>query len=105
MLATVVSVQLKNSEFKTFSHQKKLFSPTDSTKQIYEIAKELLEELYTGNSIRLIGARVEGLCEQDQLQMSIFDLSKNDKQQKIDKVLDNLKDKYGYEKIKKAREM
>lgn len=46
MYANVVNVQLRTKDFKDFSHQKKLLYATANTKEIYKVAKELLEEMY-----------------------------------------------------------
>lgn len=105
MYATVVNVQIKTNEFKVFSHQKKLDIATDSTKIILEQAKKLLNTLYKGVPIRLIGLRVDGLIQKDEIQISLFDVKENEKQEKLDKVLDNLKQKYGYDKITRAGKM
>ena len=102
MYASVVNVQLKTNEFKVSSHQRKLETPTNSTKIIYEEAKKLLQELFKGIPIRLIGIRVDGLSDKDEMQLSIFDTKQNEKQEKLDKVIDSLKDKYGYNTITRA---
>ena len=104
LIANVVNVQLRNKDFENFSHQKKLITPTASTKEIFLLAKELLVELHKGNEpIRLIGVRVDNLENKEQLQMSLFEIDK--KQDKIDEVIDNLKDKYGYNFITRAGKM
>ena len=105
MLASVVNVQLKNNEFEVYSHQKKLSHRTDSSKEITYAAKDLLKELYKGDKIRLIGIRVDGLCEKNEIQLSLFDEKDDDKNKKIDKAIDLIKEKYGYGIIKKAGEM
>ena len=46
MYANVVNVQLRTKEFKDFSHQKKMPNANSNTKDIYNTAKELLEEMY-----------------------------------------------------------
>lgn len=102
MLAKTVNVQIKTNEFKVYSHQRKLDIPTSSTKIIYNEAKKLLEELYKGTPIRLIGVRVDNLCEKGEVQISLFDNKQEEKQNKIDYVIDNLKEKYGYNFIKRA---
>lgn len=102
MLATVVNVQLKNSEFELYSHQKKLNYRTNSSKEIGSTAKKVLRELYKGDKIRLIGIRVDGLFERDDMQVSFFDKVQNNN---IDKTIDVLKEKYGYNVIKKAGEI
>ena len=102
LYATVVNVQIKTKDFKTFSHQRKISMATNSTKIIYNEAKKLLEELYNGIPIRLIGIRVDGLIHKEEVQLSIFDNNKTDKQEKLDRVIDKIKDKYGYNSITRS---
>lgn len=102
LLASVVNVQLKTNEFRVFSHQRKMNISTNSTKIIYEIAKELLSELYNGTPIRLIGVRVDSLSNKEERQISLFDTNINEKQEKIDMVVDKLKEKYGYNSVTRA---
>lgn len=76
---------------------------TDSTKEIYAKAKELLNQMYKKTSeIRLIGVRVDNLKEKEEEQLSLFYNNKNEKQEKLDKVVDELKNKYGYNAITRA---
>lgn len=105
LLANVVNVQIKTSEFKVLSHQRKLDFPTDSTKIIQEMAKKLLKEIHKNTPIRLIGLRVDQLVEKEQRQLSLFENTENEKQKKIDTVVDSLKEKYGYEFITRAGKM
>lgn len=110
MSANVVNVQIKTSTFDVYSHQKKLANATESTKYIYEEAKELLHSLYNSLSnkqIRLLGVRVDNLINKEEIQISLFvDQNKDkEKQQKVDKVVDGLKDKYGYNIITRAGKM
>lgn len=102
--AKSVNVQLRTNEFKDFSHQGKLNSPTFYTKPIYLKAKELLKEMYKKETyIRLVGVRVDVLGEQEEQQISLFDNCSSEKSNKIDSIVDELKDKYGYDKITFAR--
>lgn len=105
MFTNVVNVQIKTNEFKVFSHQKKLDFATDSTKIIGKEAKKLLTEIYNNTPIRLIGVSVSGLVEKEERQISLFENVENEKQKKIDSVLDNIKEKYGYEAITRAGKM
>lgn len=103
LLANTVNVQLRTKNFIDTSHQGKLPTATDTTKEIYQKAKELLNQMYTPNSeIRLIGVRVDNLIEKSELQLSLFDNNKNEKQEKLDKVVDELKNKYGYNMVTRA---
>lgn len=105
LYAQVISVQIKNSEFKVYSHQRKIDYPDNTTKGIYKIAKELLRELYKGEAIRLIGVRVEKLCNENEVQLSLFSTEDDKKQEKIDKTVDLLKEKYGGNTITRAGKM
>ena len=106
LLANTVNVQLRTKDFEDTSHQGKLITATSSTKEIYEKAKQLLCEMYHKHTpIRLIGVRVDNLVEKEELQLSLFQDKKNEKQEKIDKVVDELKNKYGYNKITRAGKM
>lgn len=102
MLAKVVNVQIKTKDFEVYSHQKKMDIPTSSTKEIYELSKQLLDTLLKGRAIRLLGVRVDNLSEEDSGQISLFDVEKNEKQERLDKTIDKLKEKYGYNTITRA---
>lgn len=105
MLGNVVSVQLRTSDFKNYSHQRKLNFSTNSTKEIFKTAKELVRQLYNNEPIRLIGIRIDNLCDEEEKQISLFEDQNIKKQEKLDKVVDNIKDKFGYEMITRAGDM
>ena len=105
LLANVVSVQLRTKEFKDYSHQRKLSSSSNSTREIYNVAKEILDEMYKGEFIRLVGVRTDDLCDKNQKQLSLFDDTNSKKQEKIDKSIDLLKKKYGYNAVTRGTVM
>ena len=105
LVANVVNVQLRTKEFKDYSHQGKLDCATSSTKIIYKKARELLEEMYKGEAVRLVGVRLDNLEGKESMQMNLFSNESIEKQDKLDKVLDSLKQKYGYESIIRAGKM
>lgn len=106
LLANTVNVQLRTKDFKDTSHQGKLVIATSTTKEIYQKARKLLEQMYqSGMEIRLIGVRVDNLVEKEEQQLSLFQNESNEKQEKLDKTIDELKDKYGYNLITRAGKM
>ena len=106
LLANTVSVQLRTKDFEDKSHQAKLLMPTSSTKEIYAKAKQLLTEMYKEKTpIRLVGVRVDNLEEKESIQISFFENEKSKKQEKLDKAIDEIKNKYGYSKITRAGKM
>ena len=101
--ASVVVVTLKDKYFKRFSHQKKLVNATNITEEIYETAKEVLDEMKVDDGIRLIGVRLDGLKDEVNHQVSLFEnLEEREETKNLDKTIDNLKEKYGFKIIKKA---
>ena len=109
MKAKMVSVEIKYNTFQSVSHQKQLQRATNADKVIYETACELFHELWNGHPIRLLGIRTSKLVDEaEPEQMSIFDLEsvsnqnmvkqeirKNEKQEKLDKAVDQIRKKYG----------
>lgn len=104
MLANVVNVQLRTKEFQDFSHQAKLDFATSNTKEILKKSQILLSEMYTNSMfIRLIGVRVDNLVSKDEYQLSLFENNQNnEKQNKLDRVIDSINEKYGYDSIVRA---
>lgn len=100
--ATVICVILKDNYFKRRSHQKKLTNATNITNEIYQIAKEILDEMWNDEKIRLIGVRLDKLVDNVIYQSSLFEIDNNIDDSKVDVVIDNLKQKYGNRIITKA---
>lgn len=101
--ATVVSIQLKNSSFITYGHQKKVVNPISSDEDIYEVACELLKNMYKGDPIRLVGLRVSDFTNKTYEQISLFEeVGKLEKRDKVQKTLDEINKKFGKNVIKSA---
>ena len=90
--ARVIVVILKDNNFKKYSHQKKLETPTNNNEEIYNMAKIILREIYDDEKIRLIGIRLDNLTDKKIKQVSIFD--KIEEEKNIDEVVDKLNNKY-----------
>ncbi len=101
--ASVISVQLRNNSFFNYQHQKKLVNPVSSNEDIYENACSLLESMWQGDPIRLVGLRVSNLTDNTYEQVSLFDeVGKSNKRNKVQKALDSINKKYGNDTIKSA---
>ncbi|MBF8983218.1 DNA polymerase IV [Lutibacter sp. B2] len=98
----LICVEIKNSDFKKYTHQNKLLSQTDCTDTIYNIAKKLFDESWMGEPIRYLGIRLSDLTNDPMVQISMFDDTKEDKKNKLDHVLDGLKIHYGQDIITRA---
>ena len=101
--ATVLCINIKDNHFKRSSHQHTLSNPTNNTDEILKYAKLTLREMYPLEPIRLIGLRLTGLRDNQIYQVSLFDEDNQSKTNEVlDDTIDNLKDKYGLNIIKKA---
>ena len=99
----VICVQLKDQYFRSYSHQKKLKNATNLTKEIFETTKLLLDEMWKGEPIRLVGIRLDQLSINSNHQVSLFEMvEKRDHDVNLEKTLDFLKEKYGYQIIENA---
>jgi DNA polymerase-4 len=102
-----VSIAIKYSDFQMITRQKSM-SPTNLTKEIYNTGVRLLEENWNKTRpIRLIGIGISGSQEYDMQQMSLFDITpqkvETRKEEKLEKALDAIKEKYGLDSVKRAR--
>ena len=101
--ASVVVVTLKDKFFKRMSHQKKLVNATNLTEEIYKTACEILSEMDVEDGIRLIGVRLDKLSDTSSHQVSLFeDIKVREGNNELEKIVDKLKEKYGFKVIKKA---
>ena len=90
-----IAVIFKTKDFTSYSHQMKLVNPTNITSEIYKYALEVLERGWKKDAIRLIGIRLSDFTDDNSKQLSLFDEDKNDSNDKIQEVLDNISDKFG----------
>lgn len=81
-IAQTVTVEIKYSNFSSYSHQAPFFTPTNTTGEIYHTSCRLFDELWNGSPIRLLGIRTAKLLPKDTpIQMSIFDFSPQEENQ------------------------
>ena len=97
-----ISVTIKSSDFKSYSHQRKLVNPTDSTRKIVDTVECLFEEVWKKEPIRLLGVSLTQLVEEGTHQISIFDAIQEDKERALDRTLDAIKNKFGEDSVKRA---
>ena len=101
-----VAVSFRTLEFKNKSHQRKLDNPTDVTNEIYQNVRQLFQESWSGQPLRLIGVALTGLTEDEFIQISLFeDPKKREQQKKLDEAMDNIRKKFGNDKIGRASTM
>lgn len=98
----VVSVSIRGSDLISYSHQKKLITATDSTRKIYEVACLLFDNAWKGNKIRHLGVHITDFCNNDFYQYSILDSFDYDRDRELNKVVDEIRLKYGNKAIMRS---
>ena len=97
-----ISVNIRDNHFKNKSHQIQLDNATDITRDIYEVSKKLLSDIWNGKSpLRLIGVSLGDVTKQSAEQISLFgsDSSETDKKRSLDAAVDNIRNRFGDSKI------
>lgn len=100
---SVVSVSAVDTSFHQTSRQTTLPSSTDITEKIYHTACQLFDELWDGEPLRLLGVHTSHASSENFVQYDMFDSSKMDKLSKLNSAIDQIRDRYGDEAIKRAR--
>ena len=94
--AYCVAVSIRSHDFKTRSHQRKLADPTDISKEVYQISKQLFAELWDGHTpLRLLGISLTDLTHEDAPQLSLFPDEGKEKARRLDKAYDAINSKFG----------
>ncbi len=88
-----VHIMIRYKDFRTVSRQRVLAYPTSSTKEIFEMGKTLLQELWDSRTpLRLVGVGVSQFGET--VQPSLFD-NVREKRLDLEKRVDVLREKFG----------
>lgn len=104
MEGNVVEVVIKTSGFNTFVRQRNIRTYSDVTYEIYSEAMRLLDENWDKNMpLRLLGVRVSGLKPSSEYkQISFFEENDRQKQEKLDKCVDVIRERYGSDSVFRA---
>lgn len=101
-LVKTVSVHIRSSDFSSFSVQRSLPFPTDSTSLLMATACELFDEIWNEEPVRHLGISFSQLREKDIQQLSLFRDSRADKMKRMDQVIDMVRKNFGDDSIIRA---
>ena len=101
--ASGIRVKLKTADFRLLTRQCALPSPTDSASPILTAAAQLLEKLPLDQPFRLAGLAVFDLRPKGSgAQISLFSDPSKEKQTKLDRALDAVREKFGDPALRRA---
>ena len=104
LAAGTVQVKIRQSDFSTFTRQRKVNPPANGTDQLYAIACKLLGDWLTANpdeKVRLLG--VGGSSLAPAAQQDLF--GNHDLESPLDKTVDEIRDRFGSMAVERARTM
>jgi DNA polymerase-4 len=101
--ASCLSISIVDMYFERYSHQKALWAPTNGTHEIYTCICQLFEELWDHKTpIRQLGVSTSKVTKSESYQCNLFDTHQSDKYEKLDKAIDQIRNKYGEGSILRA---
>lgn len=100
----VIEIMIRTKEFTSFVRQRKVYNYTDTAFEIHNEAIKLLHENWNEDiPLRLLGVRVTGLRPSEGFkQMSFFEEEKRIKNERIERCMDTIREKYGYNSVYRA---
>ena len=98
----VIAVSIRDGSFDKLSHQITLDTSTNITNEIYEYACALFDRIWDGRPIRALGVHTSGVTGEEARQISLFDDRDWERQEKVDRTMDELRRKFGKGSITRA---
>ncbi len=93
--ASTIAVILRTKDFVDYSHQTKLVNATNVNEEIYKTVCQLLDHVYRGEPIRLIGVRLADFTKERIKQVSLFERPSDVENEKVQKTMDEINDRFG----------
>ncbi len=98
----VISVSIRDGSFDKLSHQMTMDNATSITNELYGYAVRIFNELWDGRPIRALGVHTSAISKDETRQISMFDTMDYGKLEKADRVMDELRRKFGKGMVKRA---
>jgi DNA polymerase-4 len=102
--AGTVQVKIRQADFQTFTRQRSVQPPVNSTDQVYHVACELLGawlEENPGTRVRLLGVGGSNLSPAEQ--RDLFADNDNPATSAVDRAVDDIRDRFGSLSVSRAR--
>ena len=104
MQARTITLKIRFADFRTVTRRRTIPKPSDAETVFHHTAGELIERLdLSGHKVRLIGLSLGNLCPIDDCQQGIlFAEEAGAEPRELDKVLDQIRQRFGEDKITRA---
>jgi DNA polymerase-4 len=98
LLANTVQITIRDPAMKTITRAATLTAPTEDTQTIYKEACELFRRNWrAGRPVRLLGISLHNLEDRAEtaIQLDLFEFDRTPKLERLNQVMDRLRDKFG----------
>lgn len=100
---SIASVSYTDSNFNHVSHQGIMFSPTNTTSELFNFICQLFLKLWDGSTpLRQLGVHLSRITVEESVQYNIFDWDRYERFGKLDAAIDQIRNRYGEDSIKRA---
>jgi len=102
--ARTLTLKLRYGDFKTITRSSTLQQPTDMTRELWQRAKVIFRKWWeqSGGPLRLLGFGVSALDEPTQRQLGLFADPEEQKHQRLDHTVDQIRHRYGKDAVRRG---
>lgn len=104
VMASKLFIMIRYADWTNMTRSKTLQNPTDQADEIAEEAKALFKQHWQGDAVRLLGVTGTGLVKRTEAfkQLDLFSFEEDAKDEPIQKLVEELNEKFGTAMIKKG---
>ncbi|MEC1503087.1 DNA polymerase IV [Bacillus sonorensis] len=104
VMASKLFIMIRYADWTNMTRSKTLQNPTDQADEIAEEAKALFKQHWQGDAVRLLGVTGTGLVKRTEAfkQLDLFSFEEDAKDEPIQKLVEELNEKFGTALIKKG---
>ena len=98
LMTSTIQLTIRDPEMRTITRSLTLGTPTEHMDDIYRTACQLYDHQWEdGSPVRLLGITLQSLTakEETYVQLDLFDYEKQPRRENLNRVLDDLRDKFG----------
>jgi DNA polymerase-4 len=98
LLAQTVQITIRDPRMKTITRAVTLATPTENANDVYREACNLfMKHWEAGKPVRLLGVTLQNLLPRDSaaIQLDLFDYEKQPKRERLNRVMDGIREKFG----------
>ena len=103
--ARTITLKLRYDDFRTVTRSTTFDCPTNTTKTLWQEAKEVFLKWHkkSAGPLRLLGFGASGLQKAGTGQQQLFTEPEREKQERLDKAFDKIRDKFGHDALRRGK--